>query len=405
MPLRTRPPTGIPAYPLVLVEGEEKAGKSFVSLALSASERVGRTFVFDLGDGVADEYAALGPYEVVDLDGTFSDLHDQIKEATLVPMEDDRPNVIVVDSGTQLWDSLKAWTDGRARRSKAGRAKLREDPDAEIDASMNLWNDAKDRWASIVNMLRAWPGVAILTAQGREVSKVRNGVPVAGEVEWTVVAEKTIGAVASAWVRLHRDPRDYRLVGARSLELQIPDGGLELPTTGTLDYLIFEVLGSGGFGASTAVAQEVGVSPREAKTRLLHEVSATFPNLTADEAKAEASRLWQDSGLDGRGEIRAEDLAALIFSIDAQEAAEAPETDPGPDDPPEAQNVDEADKEPVLEGEESHGPEGGGDWTKEGVFRLRKAEIVEEAGKLGLDPPAGDLKALRYWFWTQVQPF
>ena len=33
--------------------------------------------------------------------------------------------------------------------------------DAEIDVSMNLWNDAKDRWYAIVNLLRGWPGIGV----------------------------------------------------------------------------------------------------------------------------------------------------------------------------------------------------------------------------------------------------
>src|SRR5690606_13461595 len=79
MTLRTRKPTGQVAYPTIVIEGAEKVGKTYAALALSSSEKVGRTFVFDMGEGSADEYAALGPYEVVDHEGTFTDLLAQIK--------------------------------------------------------------------------------------------------------------------------------------------------------------------------------------------------------------------------------------------------------------------------------------------------------------------------------------
>jgi len=170
--LRTRKPSGQVAYPTILLEGPEKVGKSYAAYRLSTSPHVGRTFVFDLGEGTADEYAELGPYEIVEHNGTFSDLLEQMKAAAAEPAVDGRPNVIVLDDGTALWDLLKDWADSRARTSRAGRKKLADDPDAEIDVSMNLWVDAKDRWYQVLNLLRAWPGIGVMIGRGKEVAKV-----------------------------------------------------------------------------------------------------------------------------------------------------------------------------------------------------------------------------------------
>lgn len=292
--LRTRPPTGQVAFPLILVEGEEKSGKSVSSYKLSASPRVGRTFVFDLGEGTADEYAELGPYEVVELTGTFSDLRDQLKAATAIPPHEGRPNVIVIDDGTVLWDLLKDWAASRARNSKSGRKKLTEDPDTEVDIHMALWTDAKDRWYEVVNLLRTWPGIGVIIAKGKEVAKVQGGVPVAGQTEWKVDAEKGLAFACSAWVRMTR-PHTATLLGARSLHVDVPAKGLLLPPENPLEHLIFEVLGAGGdFAESTRVAPSVGTPKAEAKNLLVERLKAggQAPDVAVETARA----LWDAGG-------------------------------------------------------------------------------------------------------------
>lgn len=313
MRLHTRPPTGVPAYPLVLVEGQEKAGKSYCAYQLSASPRVGRTFVADLGDGSADEYAALGPYEVLELDGTFPTLVGQLEAAAAEP-SDGKPNVIVVDSGTDLWGVICAWADKRARDSKAGRRKLADDPDAEIDISMNLWNDAANRWTRVVQILRRFPGVGVITAQGKEVSKVDGGRPVPGQSEYRVEAHKSLPATVNAWVRLER-PHRATLVGARSLTLEVPAKGLPLPDQNVLDHVVFEMLGAGGFAESEIRQSTVGLSRGEAKARLLDAVKLNR-GLSGDAAQADALRLWSDANLDACGdELPVEALADVLALV------------------------------------------------------------------------------------------
>lgn len=342
MTLSTRKPTGLPAWPLILVEGEEKAGKSYLAAQFAASPLVGRTFAWDLGDGTLDEYAALGPYEIVETNGTFSDLRDSVREATAIPPVDGKPNVYVIDSGTDLWGLLKRWTDTRARQSRAGRNALAQDPDAEIDPSTNLWNDAKDRWAEIVNMLRRAPGIGVITAQGGEVMAFEGGVPVAGKTTWSVQAEKTISAACTAWVRVKRDPRSATLIGVRRLGLEIPDRGLPLPLDNTLHHLVFEIIGAGTqFGTTLAVPTQVGLSVAKAKTRVLGAVKANHPNLSDDEAKAEATRVWNGAGLGSLGatdEVTAEQLVAVLDVVvsDASEPPDAPKPPDGPVGAPEA---------------------------------------------------------------------
>lgn len=268
MALRARKPTGEVAFPMVLIEGTEKAGKSYAAFSLSASDKVGRTFVFDWGEGSADEYAALGRYEVVDHNGTHSDFIAQLRLATQEP-DDGRPNVVVIDSVSVYWDALKDWTTTRARRSKTNQRILAQDPDAEINVPSNYWNDANDRWGAMIHLLRTWPGIALLIARGKDVSKMKDGAPVAGQTEWKVEAQKALPSVVTAIVRVEA-PKRTRLMGARSVTVEVPEGGLLLPEDAPLEHAIFDVLGAGqSFAVSPAVVPQFGRTVAVAKRDLL----------------------------------------------------------------------------------------------------------------------------------------
>lgn len=311
--LRTRKPTGKVAYPLLQIDGEEKAGKSYALAALTGSPRVGRSFLLDLGDGSLDEYASLGDFDLIETNGTFGDVLEQVELACAVPSDPERPNVVGVDAGTLLWGLLKAKAERRARSSKRARDILAADPDADIDVTMTYWNDVKDDWARLLHVLKRFPGIGIVTAQGRWVSKVdANGQPVRGQQEWSTDVEKTTHSWSSAMVRLYRDPREARLVGVRSLHVDIPSGGLLLPRENTLEHLVFEILGAGGFGPTTATAPVLGVPVAQAKARILAAVKRARPNFTDPEAKAAAADLWKAAGLDGKREVTEVELSGAM---------------------------------------------------------------------------------------------
>lgn len=256
--IKSRKPTGQVPYPLILVEGPEKAGKSLLPVVLSTSERVGMTYWLDLGEGAADEYAALpgSEYVVIEHDGSYRDILEQITavwhEAQRAVDAGEAPVVLVIDSMSALWTMLVNWTNERARRSRNGQRKLKDDPDAEIDPTSNLWNDANKRHARVMELLMRFPGIAIVTARGKEVAEIgANGQPVEGRKIWKVEGQKNLAYDASAWIRLSRDPRGAELVGVRSLRLQVPKGRtLQVPMKEVgpwevcdLDAFIFDTLG------------------------------------------------------------------------------------------------------------------------------------------------------------------
>ena len=48
---RTRKPTGKASWPLVLLAGREKCGKSYTASKLSASDLIDRTLYIEIGEG------------------------------------------------------------------------------------------------------------------------------------------------------------------------------------------------------------------------------------------------------------------------------------------------------------------------------------------------------------------
>src|SRR3954462_3629075 len=71
--LKTRKPTGRVPWPCILLEGEEKAGKSWALAQFSTSDRIGVLYWIDLNEGAGDEYGAIpgATYELVEHDGSY----------------------------------------------------------------------------------------------------------------------------------------------------------------------------------------------------------------------------------------------------------------------------------------------------------------------------------------------
>lgn len=248
--LKTRKPTGAVPWPLILLEGGEKAGKSWAAAEFTADPRLGQAYWLDLGEGAADEYAAIpgANYLVLEHDGTYPTILEQVQavhaEAKRANDAGEPPVVLVVDSMTNEWDQLKDWTTERARGSKRGKRELAADPNAEIKPAGTLWNDANTRHYRIMNLLMQFPGIAIMTARGKEVAVIgADGNPIPGQRDWKVEGHKNLGFDSSAWVRLSRDEHP-QIIGARSVHAGIRPGvdkARKVPDF-TVAWLVFDVL-------------------------------------------------------------------------------------------------------------------------------------------------------------------
>jgi len=250
MPLNTRPPTGVVPWPLILIEGGEKTGKSYSAALLSASEKVGRTLWLDWGEGAADEYGVIpgARYEVIEHDGTWHSILGQViaakEEAQRAKDAGERPVVLIIDSITCEWEQLKDWADSRARNTDSNRKLLERNPNAEVNITMNFWNDAGSRHRKLMTILMTFPGIVILTARGGEIALVENGKPVMGKKSYRVDGHKSLAYDASCWIRLSREAKPI-IVGARSVHVGVRPGtdpAYQLAKNWSLESLIFDVL-------------------------------------------------------------------------------------------------------------------------------------------------------------------
>ncbi|MGW0587422.1 AAA family ATPase [Streptosporangium sp. NPDC002607] len=251
--INTRQPTGRAPWPLILIEGGEKSGKSWAAAQLSASEKVGQTYWIDLGEGAADEYGAIpgARYLVIEHDGTWASIMTQVRavreEADRAAQASEPPVVLVIDSMTAEWDLLKDWAANRAKGSQTNQRRLQQDPHAEIQVTFNLWNDATARHRKLMTLLMTWPGIVVMTARGKEVAAMdASGRPVEGSKEYKVEGHKTLAFDASVWVRLGREHPPL-VIGARSVHAGIRPG-VDKPQPMpdfSLEKLVFEALRCG----------------------------------------------------------------------------------------------------------------------------------------------------------------
>lgn len=240
--LRTRKPTGKPSWPVLLLAGGEKCGKSYAAAALSASDLIDRTLWLEIGEGSADQYGAMpgARYEIVEHDGSYPSILDAAR-AMVAVKAGRKPHAIVVDSMTELWDLLcseqQAIADRRNKRT----------------ITMDQWNAAKKRWRAFVDVLRTHHGPVILTARFEQVTVMdANGQPTPAK-EWKVRAEKNLAFEVDGTIEIPR-PRQYYLNGMRSLLMSVPVGGHQPLPDFTLDKFLRDLGIAGNAGARSYTA-------------------------------------------------------------------------------------------------------------------------------------------------------
>lgn len=314
-PIKTRRPTGAVPWPLILVEGGEKTGKSWAAAEFTADERIGQAYWIDLNEGSADEYAAIpgANYLVVDHDGTWSDITGQVEaireEAARANKAGEKPVVLVIDSMTAEWDMLKDWASARAAASNYARRILARDPNAEIKPDNRLWNDANGRHNHLMRMLMTFPGIVVMTARGKEVAAMGDdGKPISGEKDYRVEGQKNIGFDASAWVRLSRT-EPPRVVGARSVAHGLRPG-IDKPRPApefTVAWLVFDIL---------------KCDPKTARVRDLRQLDSAADVTTADADQADDSDDARRSGMAGARERLAAKPSQPVKAVDIEAVRE-----------------------------------------------------------------------------------
>lgn len=217
MTVQTRKPTGLPSWPILLLAGREKAGKSWAAVSASASPLVGRTLYIGIGEDDPDEYALIpgADFEIVLHDGTFPGILQAVRDAVAEPPVDGKPTLIILDSATRLWNLIGDNMQAIANR----RAKGRKNAAGDFTISTDLWNVAAGQWQDVMDALRVHQGPAIVTARLDSVTVMENGQPTTAK-EWKVQAHKSLVFDATAVIEM-RERGQFLITGVKSARVQL----------------------------------------------------------------------------------------------------------------------------------------------------------------------------------------
>jgi len=231
--LRTRRPTGSASWPRVLLSGEEGTDAPWLAAEFSADPRLVTTYWLEVVPGSTGDVYGAAPgadFELLDHDGTWADIHDQLDAAWHVARDaarDGMPSALVVNSMSAVWAMLSRLADRRARRRTASALIERGlDPapayssEAEVEIKPDLWTLVDDRHAGLMGRILTWPGPVILIARDKRGPDGR----------WTLKAQNQLGFDVTAWVRLARGekpeivsfltPERYRLTSTQRRALR-----------------------------------------------------------------------------------------------------------------------------------------------------------------------------------------
>ncbi|MFF8399794.1 hypothetical protein [Streptomyces sp. NPDC016172] len=228
---RSRKPTGLPNPPMIVLCGPEKCGKSHEAARGTGSDLIGIAFWIEIGgsEGTADYYGRVpgANYEIVPHDGSYQDILDAIRWAVAQPQRvAGKPNMIVVDNGSNLWEMISDEQALFARRRAVNKAQdtRRRAPslDDPVVVDPDLWNRAKDRWGEVLWMLRRHAGPVVMIARQEIVTAFENDKPTRNTTR-KIKAEKNLPAAVDAIVEMHGIGDAY-LTGVRTLHWDVKPG-------------------------------------------------------------------------------------------------------------------------------------------------------------------------------------
>ena len=102
-------------------------------------------------------------YEIVEHDGTMASILQAVRDASAEPARAGKPNCIVVDSITNVWDMLIG--EQEAVTIRRGKSSM----------TIDQWNTAKRQWRKLVTALNSHPGPVLVTARLEQVTVMANG--------------------------------------------------------------------------------------------------------------------------------------------------------------------------------------------------------------------------------------
>lgn len=232
-------PTGIAPWPMILLAGPEKSGKSWAAAVASSAPEIGQTIWIPFGEQRPDEYAKIPGtrFKIAKHDGTYRGLLRTVEAAVALPPTDGKPNLIVLDGAGRVWMALSDMAQEEANQQYIARLRKRNQPvpvpfDEEVDITSNLWNVANSRWAHIVAALKRHQGPVILTARMEKAVIFQNGQPT-NQYEESIKAQKLLPSDVDAIVEV-RPIGKGTLTGYRSVALSTAKDKIDLGNNWTV---------------------------------------------------------------------------------------------------------------------------------------------------------------------------
>ncbi|WP_288797820.1 hypothetical protein [uncultured Arsenicicoccus sp.] len=243
MALTTRPPTGLPTWPITLIAGSPKAGKSYAAASAAGSDLITRTLWVPVGEDDPDELAPLGPFDIVQHDGTYRGILYAISDAVDHLAEQPGVGLLIVDSLGKLWDIIKNDLQAVANQRLKVKGRGRTNDNGEAQITMDLWNLGRSRWDNVMDELRRHQGPSIVTARMNYATIMDdNGQPTKHK-DWTIEGHKTLPYDVGAVVKMPARGEVY-LTGVRSLRMGI-DASETVKADGWSMHVMWERMGLG----------------------------------------------------------------------------------------------------------------------------------------------------------------
>lgn len=222
--MQTRKPTGRAPWPITLLAGAEKAGKSWAAAEATGHPLIRDAYWLSIGEDDPDEYAQVpdADFQIIEHDGTFRAVRDALREVVELQQDPAQPDLLIVDSMGRLWAQLSDMAQEEANQRAAEKAAKyrRAAPEDDVQIGMDLWNRAKGRWAEVLDLLRAFPGPVIVTARLSVVTVMdAEGKPTKERTD-KIEAEKNLPYDVAAVVKMH-ERGSAILSGVRSAVLQL----------------------------------------------------------------------------------------------------------------------------------------------------------------------------------------
>lgn len=324
-PLRTRKPTGLPSWPILLLGGAQKAGKSYACAVASGSKHIGRTLWVSIGEQDPDELGSLpgADFELVEHDGTYRGILESVRSAVCeAPVDDKHPTLIVVDSVSNLWDLLSRMAQvemtQRLERKRAAATRNGRNPGPEMTEppskiDNDLWNIANDRWDHVMEALGAHLGPVVLTGRLELVSVYDDGGNITKEKMWKVQAQKRLPFSVTAVIEMYKRG-DAVLKGVTSHRMRF-----EEETTLAKDWTIegiwrgMGLLDGGPIGERVYSRTDTGEETDRARAVLLDEIRSAADAL--GESTAATATAWKQQH--GHAITETTDIAGLTAVRDA----------------------------------------------------------------------------------------